>query len=213
VRWPWERWAGVAGIAFVVLYVIGFAVGGEPPDTDAAITDRYADSGERALELTAFFLIAAAALAFVLFVSGARSLLARSEGQQRTLAALAYAGGVVSAALILAGNAVSRTTAFASDDELFTLDPDTQRMFESAGFLLFVSAAFAAILLVVAVSVGALRYGFLPQWLGWAGIVVAVLLPSAFAFVGFVILLAWVLAVAITLTARSPGAPTTVPDQ
>jgi magnesium-transporting ATPase (P-type) len=107
---------------------------------------------------------------------------------------------------VLAGNAVSRTTAFASDDELFTLDPDTQRMFESAGFLLFVSAAFAAILLVAAVSAGALRYGFLPRWLGWAGIVVAVLLPSAIAFVGFLILLAWVLAVGITLAAR-PVAP------
>jgi hypothetical protein len=202
VRWPWERWAGVAGIGFVALYVVAFAVGGEPPDTDPAITARYADSGERALELTAFFLIAAAALAFVLFVGGARSLLAGSEGQQRTLAALAYAGGVVSAALILVGNAVSRTTAFAADDELFTLDPDTQRMFESAGFLLFVSAAFAAILLVAAVSAGALRYGILPRWLGWAGIVVAVLLPSAFVFVGFLILLAWVLAVGITLAAR-----------
>lgn len=207
MRWPWERWAGVAGIAFVVLYVVGFAVGGEPPDTDAAIAARYADSGERALELTAFFLIAAAALAFVLFVSGVRSLLARSEGQQRTLAALAYAGGVVCAALVLVGNAASRTTAFAADDEFFTLDPDTQRIFESAGFLLFVSAAFAAILLVVAVAVGALRYGVLPRWLGWAGIVVAILLPSAFVFVGFLILLAWVFAVAVTLAARPLRAP------
>jgi magnesium-transporting ATPase (P-type) len=207
VRWQWERWAGVAGIAFVVLYVVGFVVGGEPPDTDDAIVARYADSGERALELTAFFLIAAAALAFVLFVSGARALLARSEGQQRTLAALAYAGGVVCAALVLVGNAVSRTTAVASDDEFFTLDPDTQRMFESAGFLLFVSAAFAAIVLVAAVSVGALRYGFLPRWLGWAGVVVAVLLPSAFVFVGFLILLAWVLAVGVTLAARPLKAP------
>jgi hypothetical protein len=104
-------------------------------------------------------------------------------------------------ALVLVGNAVSRTTAFASDDDLFTLDPDTQRIFESAGFLLFVSAAFAAILLV-AVSVGALRYGILPRWLGWAGIVVAVLLPSAFVFVGFLVLLAWVLAVGVMLAAR-----------
>lgn len=203
MTWPWERWSGVAGIAFVVLYVVGFSVGGEPPDSDAAITARYADSGERALELTAFFLIAAAALALVLFVSGARSLLARSEPQQRTLAALAYAGGIACAALVLVGNAVSRTTAFASDDEAFKLDPDTQRMFESAGFLLFVSAAFAAILLVAGLSVGALRYGLLPRWLGWAGIVVAVLLPSAFVFVGFLILLAWVLAVGITLVART----------
>jgi hypothetical protein len=105
-------------------------------------------------------------------------------------------------ALVLVGNAVSRTTAFASDDDLFTLDPDTQRIFESAGFLLFVSAAFAAILLVAAVSVAALRYGILPRWLGWAGIVVAVLLPSAFVFVGFLVLLAWVLAVGVMLAAR-----------
>lgn len=65
------------------------------------------------------------------------------------------------------------------------------------------SAAFAAILLVAAVSLGALRYGILPRWLGWAGIVVAVLLPSAFVFVGFLILLAWVLAVGIALAVRS----------
>lgn len=202
VRWPWERWAGVAGIAFVLLYVIGFAVGGEPPDTDAELIARYADSGERAKEFTAFFLIAAAALAFVLFASGARSLLARHEAPPRMLAALGWAGGVACGALVLVGNAVSRATAAAADDDLFTLDPDTQRIFESAGFLLFVSAAFAAILVVVSVSLGALRYGFLPRWLGWTGIVVAFLLPSAFAFVGFLILLAWVLAVGITLAAR-----------
>jgi magnesium-transporting ATPase (P-type) len=202
VRWPWERWAGLAGVTFVVLYVVGFAVGGEPPDTDAELIARYGDSGERAKEFTAFFLIAAAALAFVLFVSGLRSLLARTEGPQRTLGTLTYAGGVICAALVLVGNAVSRATAAAADDELFTLDPDTQRIFESGGFLLFVSAAFAAILMVVAVSIGALRYRFLPQWLGWAGIVVAVLLPSAFAFVGFLILLAWVLVVGVTLAAR-----------
>jgi hypothetical protein len=53
VRWPWERWAGVAGIAFVVLYVIGFAVGGEPPDDDTELIAHYADSGERAQEFVA----------------------------------------------------------------------------------------------------------------------------------------------------------------
>jgi hypothetical protein len=202
VKWPWERWAGVAGIAFVVLYVVGFAVGGEPPDADAELIARYADSGERAKEFAAFFLIGAAALAFVLFVSGLRSLLARSEAEPRTLTTIAWAGGVACAALVLAGNAVSRATASAADDEGFRLDPNTHDIVESAGFLLFVSAAFAAILLVFAASLGALRYGILPGWLGWAGIVVAALLPSAFAFVGFLILLVWVLAVGVTLAAR-----------
>jgi hypothetical protein len=206
VRWHWERWSGIAGIAFVVLYVVGFAVGGEPPDADAELIARYEDSGERAKEFTAFFLIGAAALTLVLFVSGVRSLLARNETEPRTLAAIAWAGGVACAALVLVGNAVSRGTASAAEEEDFRLDPNTHDIVESAGFLLFVSAAFAAILLVFAVSIGALRYGILPRWLGWAGIVVAALLPSAVAFVGFLILLAWVLAVGVTLAMR-PRAP------
>jgi hypothetical protein len=213
VRWPWERWAGVAGIAFVALYVVGFAVGGEPPDEDADLITHYADSGERAQDFVAFFLIAAAALSFVLFVSGGSRLLARSEGPPRTLSALAWAGGIACAALVLAGNAVSRAPASAATDDEFALDPNTHDIVESAGFLLFVSAALAAIFVVAAVSLGALRYGFLPRWLGWAGIVVAVLLPSAIAFVGFLILLAWVLAVGITLAVRADGSVAAEPPR
>jgi hypothetical protein len=213
VKWPWERWAGVAGIAFVVLYVVGFAVGGEPPEDDAELIAHYADSGERAQDYVAFFLIAAAALAFLLFVSGARRLLARSESPPRTLSALAWAGGIACAALVLTGNAVSRAPVSAADDAEFALDPNTHDIVESAGFLLFVSAAYAAILVVAAVSLGALRYGFLPRWLGWAGIVAAVLLPSAIAFVGFLILLAWVLAVGITLAVRADASVAAAPPR
>jgi hypothetical protein len=33
----WERWAGLAGLGFVVLYVAAFALGIEVGDTDADI--------------------------------------------------------------------------------------------------------------------------------------------------------------------------------
>jgi hypothetical protein len=208
VRWSWERWAGVAGIAFVVLYVVAFAIGAEPGDSDREILDHYADSGERAKEFVAFFLISAAALGFVLLASGLRNLLARVDPPPRTLASLAWTGGVACAVLVLAGNAVSRATAFAATDDLLKLDPNTQRIFETAGFLLYVAAAYAAILLVVAVSLAALRYGVLPRWLAWSGFVAAVLLLTAIAFVGFLVLLAWVLAISITLLARATPAET-----
>ena len=94
------------------------------------------------------------------------------------LAAVAWAGGIACAALILAGNAVSRATAFAAMDEDFQLNLDTRDLFEAAGFLLFVSGALAAILLVVGVSLATLRHGVLPRWLGWAGFVVAALSHS-----------------------------------
>ena len=205
-RTPYLRIAAVAGFGYVALFVVAFALGIEVGPSDREILDYYADSGHRTREVVAFFLIAAAALALILFAHGLRGLIARSEGDPAPLAALSWAGGITSAALVLAGNALSRATAFAATGEEFQLDPNTRRLFEDAGLLLLASGAIAAILLVVAVSVAALRHGVLPRWLGWAGFVTAVLLPLAVAFIGFLVLWAWVLAVSAALALnRSPS--------
>ena len=198
-RSGWERWAGLAGIAYVALFLVAFALGIEVGPSDREILDYYADSGHRTREVVAFFLIAAAALALILFANGLRNLIARSEGHPAPLAALSWAGGITSAALVLAGNAVSRATAFAAMGDDFQLDPNTRRLFEDAGLLLLASGAIAAILMVVAASVAALRLGVLPRWLGWAGLSAAVLLPLAVGFIGFLVLWAWVLAVSAVL--------------
>ncbi len=206
IRIGWERWGALAGAAFVVLYVAAFSLGIEVGDSDSEILDYYADSGNRTKEAVAFFLIAGAALAFLLYATALRNLVAMVEEETRPLTALAWAGGAVAAALLLAGNAVSRATAFAAMTEGFEVVPDTREMLETAGFLLFVSAMLAAILLVVAVSLAALRYGVLPRWLAWAGFVTAALLPLAIAFVGYLVFLAWVLAVSAVLGfRRSPA--------
>jgi hypothetical protein len=212
VTWRWERWAGIAGIAFVVLFVGAFGLGIEVGASDEEILDYYADSGHRAKEVVAFFMIAAAALAFVLFASGLRRLVAAAEGAPVTLGAIAWAGAVAYASLTLAGNAVSRATAFAAmETDVFELDANSRRLLETAGLLLLASGALAAILFVVAVSLAALRYALLPRWLAWAGFPVAALLPLAVGFVGFLFLFAWVLVVGITLVARRPDAPTASP--
>jgi hypothetical protein len=143
MSWPWERWAGIAGIAYVVLYVGAFALGIEVGASDREILEYYADSGNRTKELIAFFVIAAAALAFVLFASGLRNLMAPVG---RTLADISWGGAVAYATLTLAGNAVSRATAFAAmDTDVFELDPNTRRLFEDAGLLLLASGALAAL--------------------------------------------------------------------
>jgi hypothetical protein len=201
-RISWERLAALAGLAFVVLYVLAFALGIEVGDSDQEIRDYYADSGNRAKEAVAFFLIAGAALSLAVFATAVRSILTSFEQEGAMLAALAWAGGIACAALILAGNAVSRATAFAAMEEGFQLNLDTRDLFETAGFLLFVSGALAAIPLVVGVSLATLRHGVLPRWLGWAGFVVAVLLPLAIAFVGFLVFLLWVLATSAALALR-----------
>jgi hypothetical protein len=194
--------AALAGVAFVVLWFSAFALGIEVGASDREILDHYADSGNRAKEAVAFFLIAAAALAFVLFAGALRSLIREAEQETGMLAAVAWAGGTACAALLLAGNAVSRATAFAAMDDEFELDPNTRRLFEDAGLLLLASGTLAAILLVGAVSLAALRHGLLPRWLGWAGFPAAALLPLAIAFVGFLVLALWVIAVSAALAFR-----------
>jgi hypothetical protein len=205
-RISWERLAALAGVAFVALYVAAFGLGIEVGASDREILDHYADSGNRAKEVVAFFLIAAAALAFIVFAASLRSLIARAEQESAMLAALAWAGGTACAVLVLAGNAVSRATAFAAMSDEFQLDPDARRLVEDIGFLLFVSGALAAILLVVAVSLATIRHRLLPRWLGWAGFPAAALLPLAIGFIGFLVLALWMLAVSAALALRRTSA-------
>jgi hypothetical protein len=196
------RWGAIAGIAYLVLYVAAFAMGIEVGHTDEEIREHYADSGARAKEVVAFFLIAGAALAFVLFASGLRALIARVEEAPRTLTALAWAGGIGYAILALAGNAVSRAPAFTAMDTDVAFDVGSRRALEDAGLLLFASGAIMAGLLVVGASLAGLRFGLLPRWLAWTGFPAVALLPLAVGFVGFLVLWLWVLLVSITLLAR-----------
>ncbi len=170
MRMSWERWAGLAGVAYVVLFIGAFALGIEVGPSDREILEHYADSGSRSKETIAFFLIAAACLAFLVFAAALRNLIAWADREPSALAALAWAGGIACAVLMLAGNAVS----------------------------------FAAMLLVGAVSVAALRHGVLPRWLGWAGFPVALLLPTAVGFLGFLVLMVWALAVSAAVLIACP---------
>lgn len=201
-RISWERLAALCGAAFVVLYVVAFSLGIEVGASDREILDYYASSSNRRNEIVAFFCIAGAALALIVFAAALRNIIVRAERVRSTLASLALAGGIAGGTLILAGNALSRATALASTDEEFVLDPNTRRLFENAGFLLFASATLAAIVLVVAVSIAALRLRVLPNWLGWTGFAVAVLLPLGIVFVGFLVFAAWLIAASIALAVR-----------
>lgn len=183
------RWAALPGLAYVVLYVVAFSLGIEVGPSDREILEHYADSGARSKEVVAFFLLAGAALLFVVFALGLRSRIV-----DPSLSALAWAGAVGYAVLLLAGNAVSRAPAFASMTEAFRLDPNTRRMVEDVGFLVLASGAIAAMLLVIAVAIASLRFRAFPRWLGWTSVVAAPLLPLAVGFVGFLVLFVWVLA-------------------
>jgi hypothetical protein len=207
-RLGWERWGALGGFAFVVLYVVAFAaLGLEVGNSDRDILDYYASSSHRAKEIVAFFMIAAAALSLIVFGNALRTVISRVEGERSApVAALAWAGTIACATLILAGNALSRATAFSAFDKEFDIEPNTRRVFESAGYLLFVSATLAAILLVVAVTIAVFRLHVFGRWLGWLSLATALLLPSAIIFIGYLVFVVWVIAVSVVLV-RRPSEP------
>jgi hypothetical protein len=190
------------------LYVLTFAaLGIEFGQEDQDILEHYASSGARSKEAVAFFSISGAALSLVVFGNGVRTLISRAGERAEPVAALAWAGTVAAAALILAGNAVSRATAFAAGDKDLRLEPNTWRIFEQTGFLLFVTGTLAAILLVAGVAIAVFRFVLLSRWVGWLSVVTAVLLPLAIVFIGYLVFLVWLVAVSVVL-ARRPATAT-----
>lgn len=207
----WERWSALAGVLFVVLLVIGVAMSGDTGDTPDKVRAYYEEGGNRAKEIAAYFLIAAAGLAFVSFLGTLREMLVRAEGGPGTLSALVFGPGVAFVSLLLAGSAVSRAPAALAETADFTLDPNTAEMFDAAGYLTIVAGMMIASVLVLSASTAALRTGVLPAWLGWAGLIIAVAMLFSIFFVPILAFLAWVLAVSLVLTVAAWRVRTTGP--
>ena len=206
LRNRWERWAPATGILYVALFVIAFVITGDGPgDSDEEILSYYADSGNRATDIAAFFLIAAGVLLFLWFLVTLRSRLRSAEEEPKTLSVLAFAGGLTSAALLLAADAlfaaVSGTVEFTDE---FRVDPNTARLVGSVGYLLFVGSTMAAAVLVAATSTIALKGTVLPKWFGWVGFVAALALLVAIFFFPIFVLWAWVLVMSVLLLLRAP---------
>jgi len=206
-----------AGIAFVVLFVVGVFVSfGNAPnikkhDSDAVAAAKYvkqlSDSGHRAGLIIGAYLVVLAALALVWFSQGLRSLV-NSEAAGRLVAAL----GVLGAAALSVGAMCSAVMAGAISfgNEKVPQDGDTIRVVMDLSFpLLFVvgGLVMAAIIATIAVRGG----GSLPVWLqytSWLGVLGAVM---AVIFLPMALPLLWFLAVAITILVRRQPASMPTP--
>lgn len=144
---------------------------------------------------------------------------ADSEGDGGGLAAVVFATGMVVG--------IGQIALFGTDLDA-ALDADaigasTAEAYYYFGDHWFIAALWAAVLMLVAASVVILRTRLLPRWVGWAGIVVAVLLipqPVGW-FVWFLGFPAWIVVVSILLSrsgARAgsntqPVPPIAVPER
>lgn len=152
----WSRWWPLTGVAFVGLFIGGFAVVGDDVDTgdsDEKILAYYAKSGNQDRHLTAFFMILAACLLFIWLLSMLRQRLARAEGGVGTLTALGYGAGIAATTLWVVSDSLFASAAFATDDtSKFHLDPDTYRILQDTGYGVWFSGTTVAAATVVATA-------------------------------------------------------------
>jgi hypothetical protein len=201
-----ERWAGLGGIIYVALFVIGLIVGwsGQPDSSSPPekIVAYYSDSGHRDKASIGWLLIVIGIFFFVWFLGGLRQTVRRLDGDG-LLATVTTVGGAAYAACTLAAFSIETAIKTMSDDtyqdEVF---PGLIHAAGDIGYVLHSAGGAAVGAMMVAVSVAALRARSLPAWLGWLGVLAGfVAVVSIFFFPWFAIAL-WLVVASLILVLR-----------
>jgi hypothetical protein len=202
----WERWAPLAGIAAVVLLAVGVligAFGGPEPNegTGQEWLTYFRDDGGKIYISTLIFLLGV--VLFIWFLGRLRVALLAAEGETGHWTTVAFGSGMATAVMLLAIVTPGVAGAFSSD----ALEPAAAQALGLVAFAFFVGAQVLAAVLLAATALVALRTAVLPTWLGWASLVVAVLLLTPIGFIGLLIgFPLWVLIVSVLLWRRGDPA-------
>jgi len=164
------RWGGFAGLAFVVLALLGRFLPGNPPNVDesqSTITSWIA--GNRGMMLTSALMWAAAGGLVIWFASAfAEAMRERDERSDVHLALLA--GSVLVGGAIFVNAAMTGATAFGIDGRDAAL---TMMLFQLTS-VMTTMIGFAAALPLAAAGIGVLRTHLMPNWLGYLALLAAV---------------------------------------
>jgi hypothetical protein len=198
----WERYAPLAGVLAVLLWVVGIIVHQTSVDgkTPATLLDSYRN--EEGGILLGGFLWLLGTFLFFWFLGSLRARLAAAEGGVERLTAIAFGGGVAAGIFGFAMPGPDMAAAIADGEDLSGPAAEAIRII---GDVFFVGAEMSAAVLLAATGVLALRTLALPRWLAWVTLVVAlvlIVLPVGWAGLLFGFPL-WVLVVSYLLWSGS----------
>ena len=157
----------MSGVVFVVLAVIGAFIAGSPPkvsDSKEKIVEYVVDNQD-ALRIGSY--LAGLGIIFFLFFLGVVwTRLRTAEGGHGRLAGTSAMAGVAGAAIAAVGFGISAYGALHPAEA-----PTTYRL----ATIVFGVFGFAVLVFVEAASIVVIRTKFLPAWLGWLGMLSALL--------------------------------------
>ena len=215
----WERWGPLAGIVFVVLFVVGLSLNNIPSADDSAakITSFYNDGGDRAQVIISSYLLWLAGLFFFWFIAGLRARLIAVEEAPGRLTSITFGGGLVFIGMLMAAAAcfasVAGDVTFGGED---FVGVDGARFIPELGYpLLIIGGMFAAIAMIDAASILIVRTGVMPAWIGYFGFVAAVALLFAGFFLPMIFFVLWILFVSIAMlrAPREPAQVSAIPER
>jgi len=203
----WGRWAPLVGVGAFVLWVVGIALDPGIPDLFVASGDEWLTfiSGNEGGILASRLLLLIGDFLFILFLGTLRTRLHAAETGSRHWTAIAFGGGMVTAAMLI-GTSTPVLAASGADG----LEPSAAQALGVLEYAFFIGAGIAGASLLAATGVLALRTTVLPMWLGWASLVIALLMLTIIGPIGFIAIVIglplWVLVVSILLWRRSDAA-------
>lgn len=204
-----DRLLAGAGIAAAILFVAGYVLIGVdspgPDTTRADIVATYTDDATNARQAIGMLLIGLGSVCFLPFVSHLRTMLSRTGREDSVLPGVAYAGGLLLVAGIVAGAVLDSTVSAGEFFDGYRVNADIVMTTVVAGFYFNGFAGLAGGVLIAALALGARRAGLLPGWITVLGYVVAVLSVPAAAFGMWVLPESVWIALAAGVIARRSG--------
>jgi hypothetical protein len=168
-----RRMAGVAGLAFVVVFVVAQAVAGslpQPKETGDRVIS-YLGEHATSLQITAA-LTAVGVFLSVVFLVGLWDAARDGEGRPEPWSVVGLVGGAVTATLNAVQGAVFGGIALGIHA---TASPDLAITVYRIGFTIGGATSVFAALFLTGFTLASWKTGFLPGWVRWLGALAAVL--------------------------------------
>jgi hypothetical protein len=196
----------LTGVAFVVVGIISFIVGGEPKSADEPVrevVDFYVDN-KGSVQAGAFIGVGASVL-LIFFGAYLRRILRAGAEQGEMLSIVSFIGLVI----VAVGFAIDTTILIALSEAADDIDPVAVQSLQALWDNDFVPIMLGVLTFLWATGLSVIRSGVLPKWLGWVMVVLGILGATPIGFVSFIGSAILVLGLSILLSVRARAAGVT----
>jgi hypothetical protein len=208
-----RAWSSLAGIAFVVLDVIGavFLYDGPQGSSPAKMAAWYGSGSNRTHINIGWVLTGLALLCLIWFVAAVRDRVAAAEQAEAPgasfLSGLVTIGGTAFVAAGVCQIGIASGIKTMSDDTYHhQVYSGLIHAAGDASYIILAGSGVAMASLIFAVALATLNFGLLPRWVGWFGVVAGVAAIFSLFFFTMLVWLLWIAVTSVVLYMRAPAA-------